>query len=176
MKRTLLILALLAPLIPFPASGQRGTVTVGADPVVYDAVAAGAAAWTATGYVEFAMVGGGCGAGDVTVCVAWWEPGWHLACHDCTSWDQIDVDGYDLALFGASEACHELGHYLGIAGHRSDGASCMTSPSSGVAYPDATDLAALGWAPPPPEPDKRVWGPLEPVLALPDTGAGTTAR
>jgi hypothetical protein len=151
-----------------PVSVSAGdTIVVGVDPELYEVTVAGTEGWNATGHVTFVVEASGCGTGDVTVCLVWWEPGWHLACNGCTpGMPRIDVDAYDLAVIEPADLCHELGHYLGLTYHRSDYLSCMSNPSATVNSPDDVDLANLGWVIPATTQDGSV------VVTLPNTGAG----
>ena len=143
--KTLLLACLLAlaALAPARASAQAALV-VGVDPALYAGAVAGARAWTDTGHVSFVVVAG-CGRGDVNICHVpggGGAYGWPVAVYYVgTPWIEV----YLLDQWSPFAACHELGHYLGLFGHRDDNRSCMSIDQvHAPPYPDATDLAMLG--------------------------------
>lgn len=148
------IILLLSALSLRPAYAFQGrTIVIGAEPTLYDVMVAGAEVWNATGIVTFIVEPTGCGTGHITVCYASWGPGGWVAAYDYAI-GVVYFDADDPGWINTITACHELGHVLGIwlDGHRSDGLSCMTDPNPTVPYPDAADLAYLGYTmPPPPE-------------------------
>jgi len=156
--RWALILAAAAGLAGTDAHAQTSpvlTVAV-ADPSLYAGAAAGAAAWTAMG-VPVAMVDG---PADVLVVSEFWGPGGAAAAY--TEGGAIAVDTYDAATDWTATSgygCHEIGHVLqylygsfvdpiyDASWHRFAGASCMTDAPVSNPYPDALDVAALGFVP-----------------------------
>jgi hypothetical protein len=171
--RLIVVLALFLSLNA-PASAQGGYV-IGVEAGMYDVVVAGVQGWNAAG-VGFTVVASGCGTGDITFCYHSdpWSVGGNA---DWIAWypvgsNVIYVSSVSNFAFGASTVCHELGHWLGLHYHRSDYASCMTSPNSSArpAWPDDTDLANLGlsWLPQ----GAMVEEPT--VTGLPKTGTGSS--
>lgn len=126
----------------------QDSIVVGVDPAMYDIVVAGVKGWNEAG-LDFVVHPTGCGTGDVTFCYSGdpWSVGGNEA---WVAWyvigsDTIYVSTVSDYSFLPTTVCHELGHWLGLHYHRTDGASCMSDNGQTSASPDRTDLDNLGW-------------------------------
>jgi hypothetical protein len=115
---------------------------------MYETVLAGVKGWNEAG-IGFVVQPTGCGTGDVTFCYSAdpWSAGGNA---DWVAWwviggDTIYISTVTAYPFLPPTVCHELGHWLGLHYHRTDGTSCLSDNGQASASPDATDLERLGW-------------------------------